>query len=161
MLHQVQGLFFFNKSQFLLFKCCFFFGNGCFQFDALVYFLLLLLIQVAVSDIESFKGGLSQLNSYFFVLFFDFKILLRFFGLTFQTFQLVVDFKKQVFNTCKVLFGSIQFQFRFPFPCFVDGDSCSLFKHFAAGIVFVFYDIVNHPQFDDCVTVGTHPCIHE
>ena len=44
---------------------------------------------------------------------------------------------------------------------FIDGDACCLFKHLTAGIVFVFDDIVYHPQFDDRITVGTYPGIHE
>ena len=96
-----------------------------------------------------------------FVIFLDLKNFSAFFAWLSRLFNWLLISKEQVFDTCQVLFGGIQFQLGFFLPGFVDGDTRGLFEHAAAAVVFVFDDIIHHAQFDDGVAVVAHTGIHE
>ena len=83
MLQILQVLFLCDKAQLLLLQSSIFQGNGRFQFNAFVYFCLLLVVQLAVGNIKAFQRCLGQLNAHFLVFLFYLKIFLCFFSLAF------------------------------------------------------------------------------
>ena len=157
----MQGFFLFNKLQFFLFKISLFIGNLGINTNLAIGFLLLLLSEFTVLDVETFKGCLGQLDRLDLVLLFDLKIFLCLLGLAFQCFQLVVDLKQEVLNPGQILLCCIQFEFGLFFSGFVDADAGSLFQHFPTAVFLVFDDVIHHAQFHDGVAVCADTCIQE
>ena len=77
-LHILQGFSFSMKPSFFFFKVRFFLCDRRFQFYTAVDLLLLLVVQVAVGDIESFQRGFGQFYADLLVFLLDLKVFLRF-----------------------------------------------------------------------------------
>jgi len=98
MLHGLELPFFFHKSQLLLFQFRLTGSDFRLELVLLIGLRVILLIKLPVAEIKSFEGSFCQFNTDFAVILFNFVIFLRFPGLTFQGFQLVINFEKKVFN---------------------------------------------------------------
>ena len=159
MLHLLQGFFLLYKAELILLYRCLFLRYGRFHLKAPVYFLLLLLIEIFIGNIESFQRSFCQFNAELFIFLFDLIIFLRLLCLAFQAFELVIDLKKKVFNTCKILLGGIQLQLCLFFSRFVNSDAGSLFQHTAAAVFLVFNNIIHHAQLNNSIAVGAYPGI--
>ena len=160
-LHGLQLPFFFDESQLLLFQFSFTGADRCFQAVFFISLGIALFIQFLVGKIEPFEGSFGKFNTDFSIVLFDLVIFLCFFGLAFQGFELIVDFKQEIFDTRQVRLCGFQFLFCFLFPRLVNGNTCSLFQHFAAAVVFVLDQVIHHVEGDDCITIGADTGIHK
>ncbi len=82
-------------------------------------------------------------------------VLLCFFGLVLEGFELIVDLEDEVLDAGQVLFCRLQFVTGFFLPGLIDRDAGSLLQHFSTTVVFVLDQVIDHVQGDDGVTVGT------
>ena len=160
-LKALELFLFFNKVKFFLFQTGFLLGDAGINFQLAVGFLYLLFRKLLILNVKAFECCFSQFNRLDLILFFDFVILLSFFSLTFQGFQLVVDFEQKVFNPGEVLLGCIQLKLGLLFTGFINADAGSLLKHPSPAIVFVFDNIIYHTQLHDGIAVCAYSSIHK
>src|SRR5690606_23080603 len=93
----------------------FFLINFCFNSDLLISLLIILLLKLFEGKVKPFKGGFGKFNAQGAVFLLNLIIFLSFLCLVFQGFELIVNFKQQVFNTVEVGLSGIQFQLGFFF----------------------------------------------